>query len=310
MCPPPIPELFSPSRWDRTEALAGDASMRRYSRLSRPGRTAIQVNYPESVRIQLERDLEVLAWCRDRGIRVPDLLAVDLAGGRAILEDLGADDAEAALEATQPNDRLAFCERTLEPLQQLATIDPVDLPAWNPPLDGNRMRWEMAGFELWFIRHYRSQKPSVDLSRWLDDVATRADHHPKRVCHRDYHLNNLLIRKTGEIGVIDIQDILVGPDTYDVVSLVYERAATRLPPGDRLTLLETWAERTGAQTGWRQRAELVRIQRGLKVLGTFARFVVSGQPRYRPWLNELAATLSELLPNTTAPPDVTALLLD
>lgn len=310
MRPPPIPEPFSRSRWDRTEALTGDASTRRYSRLSRSGRTAIQVEYPESVRFQFERDLEVLAWCRDRGIRVPDLLAVDLAGGRAILEDLGADDAEAALEAAPPNDRSALWERTLEPLKQLAKIDPVDLPTWNPPLDGDRMRWELAGFELWFIRHYRSRKPSADLSLWLDDVATRAGRHPKRVCHRDYHLNNLLIRETGEVRVIDIQDILVGPDTYDVVSLIYERAATQLPPGERHNLLETWAESTGAETGWRQRAELVRIQRGLKVLGTFARFVVSGQERYRPWLDGLAATLAELLPNTIAPPDVTAILLD
>lgn len=310
MRPPPIPDLFSPSRWERTEVLTGDASMRRYSRLSRPGCTAIQVVYPASLRVQLERDLEVLAWCRDRGLRVPDLLAVDLAGGRAILEDLGTDDAESVLEAAPPNDRPALFERTLKPLEQLAGIDPVDLPTWNLPLDGDRMRWELAGFELWFIRHYRSRKPPVDLSRWLDDVAAGAGHHPKRVCHRDYHLNNLLIRETGEVGVIDIQDMLVGPDTYDVVSLVYERAASRLPSCERHTLLETWAERTGAQMGWRQRAELVRIQRGLKVLGTFARFVVSGQRRYKPWLDELAATLAEVLQNTTAPADVTGLLID
>ena len=311
MKPPSTPALFSLSSWDRIRALTGDASARGYSRLWKDGRTAILVEYPKAVRLQLERDLEVFAWCRDLGIRVPDLQAVDLAGGRAILEDLGVDDAEIALEATRPEARPALLERMLEPLEQLAKVNPVDLPSWNPPLDGARMRWELAGFELWFIRHYRARGPSADLTRWLDDVATRAARHPTRVCHRDYHLNNLLIRDTGEIGVIDIQDILVGPDTYDAVSLVHERAATRLVGTyERRALLEEWADRTGAQTGWRQRAELVRIQRGLKVLGTFARFVVCGDQRYKPWLDELADTLAEVLSGSGAPPDVTAFLSD
>jgi hypothetical protein len=173
------------------------------------------------------------------------------------------------------------------------------------------MRWELSGFELWFIRHYRSQEPSAELTRWLDDLAGRVADHPRRVCHRDYHLNNLIIQTTGAIGVIDIQDVLVGPDTYDAVSLVHERATPRLlSPAQRRALLEKWADRTGARNGWRQRAELVRIQRGLKVLGTFARFVVSGDARYKPWLDELAATQAKLLSDTAAPPDVTAFLLD
>lgn len=303
--------LFSPSRWDRIDALAGDASVRRYSRLSRPGRTAILVEYPDSVRGRLGRDLDVLSWCRDRGIRVPDVVAVDLSAGRAILEDLGTDDAETALERMSSAERPAFVERALRPLERLAELPPERLPPWNPPLDESRMRWELAGFELWFIRHHRSRNPTVDLSHWLDEVASQVGRHPTRVCHRDFHLNNLIVSTLGDIGVIDIQDILVGPDTYDAVSLVYERAAARLLSVDeQQALLESWAHRTGARAGWRRRAELVRIQRGLKVLGTFARFVVAGDRRYEPWLGELSATLAELLTDAAAPPEATAFLLD
>ncbi|MEX1309683.1 MAG: phosphotransferase [Candidatus Sulfomarinibacteraceae bacterium] len=303
--------LFSPSRWDRIDALAGDASVRRYSRLSRAGRTAILVEYPESVRDRLARDLDVLSWCRDRGIRVPDVVAVDLSGGRAILEDLGTDDAETALGRMSPAERSAFVERALRPLERLAELPPDGLPAWNPPLDEARMRWELAGFELWFIRHHRSRCPSAELSRWLDDVASQVGRHPTRVCHRDYHLNNLLVSAGGDVGVIDIQDILVGPDTYDAVSLVYERSAVRLlSVAEQQAVLEKWALRTGARPGWRRRAELVRIQRGLKVLGTFARFVIAGDRRYEPWLGELSATLAELLAGAAAPPETVAFLLD
>jgi aminoglycoside/choline kinase family phosphotransferase len=303
--------LFSPSRWDRIDALAGDASVRRYSRLSKAGRTAILVDYPESVRGQLTRDLEVLSWCRDRGIRVPGVVAVDLSGGRAILEDLGTDDAEIALDRMSQAERSLLVERALRPLERLAELAPERLPAWNPPLDEARMRWELAGFELWFVRHHRSRSPSAELSLWLDEVASQVGRHPTRVCHRDYHLNNLIVTARGGIGVIDIQDILVGPDTYDAVSLVYERAATRLLSVDeQRALLEKWALRTGARAGWRQRVELVRIQRGLKVLGTFARFVVAGDRRYEPWLGELSATLAELLASAAAPPETVAFLLD
>jgi aminoglycoside/choline kinase family phosphotransferase len=303
--------LFSPSRWDRVDELAGDASVRRYSRLSKAGGSVILVEYPEAVRHRLVRDLEVLSWCRDRGIRVPDVVAVDLPGGLAIVEDLGADDLEASLDGMPRDERSVLAERALRPLERLAELPPDELPPWNPPLDEARMRWELAGFELWFVRHYRSRRPSEELSRWLDEVAVRAGRHPTRVCHRDYHLNNLIVTATGDVGVIDIQDILVGPDTYDAVSLVHERAATRvLSVEGREDLLETWARRTQAPTGWRQRAELLRVQRGLKVLGTFARFVVAGDRRYEPWLDELSATLAELVAGAAAPPGTAAFLLD
>lgn len=201
--------------------------------------------------------------------------------------------------------------RLTEPIVRLGGIPPSVLPSWNPPLDDVRLRWELAGFELWFLQYRKNVAPADVISRWLDDLAADISHHPRRICHRDYHLNNLIVSARGDVGVIDIQDILVGPDTYDAVSLVYERSATRLlSAAEQQAVLEKWALRTGARPGWRQRAELVRIQRGLKVLGTFARFVVAGDRRYEPWLGELSATLAELLAGAAAPPETVAFLLD
>jgi len=304
-----------PSRlaeWRRAEFLTGDASPRRYSRLRKAdGRTAILVEYPLAVRSQLQRDLEVFSWCRGRGLKVPDLLLGDLKTGWALLEDLGSADAEITLEITSAGERRSIFERMLEPLEVLARCEPEDLPPWNPPLDRSRLRWELAGFELWYVRHFRSKTPSTGLARWLDDLATVVENHPVRVCHRDYHLNNLLIQQDGRVGVIDVQDILLGPDTYDVVSLVAERAATRLiSPSERDSVLASWADRTNAEPGWRERAAVVQIQRGLKVLGTFARFTLEGRTDYRHWLTELARDLAAPLGRIGAPPDVTAFLLD
>lgn len=300
------------AEWRRAEPLTGDASPRRYTRLwNAAGRSAILVEYPRAVRSQFRRDLEVFSWCREGGLKVPDILLVDFEAGRALLEDLGPTDVEATLEATPARERKSLLERLLDPLEILARYDPADLPPWNPPLGRERLRWELAGFELWFVRHYRGRAPSPGLHRWLDELAVEVGNHPLRVCHRDFHFNNLLIRDDGGVGVIDIQDILVGPDTYDVVSLVGERAATRLiSMPERLLLLEEWAHRTGAEPGWPERARSVQIQRGLKVLGSFARFTQEGRTEYRRWLMELAGRLAEVLDTAGAPRDVTAFLLD
>lgn len=306
----PTPEPLQPAAWSRTESLTGDASPRRYSRLwAADGRTAILVEYPAAIRSRLADDLDVLRWCRRRGLHVPETVACDLATGRAVLSDLGSVDAEAALEATTIDDRRDLVEAMLHPLEVLAGCSIEELPLWNPPLDRNRLRWELAGFEMWFVRHYRSQAPSAGLGRWLDALAEEVGSHPRRICHRDYHLNNLLIAGDGTIGVIDIQDILVGPDTYDAVSLVAERAATRLLSAtQRNHVLARWAHRTGAESGWPDRAAAVRIQRGLKVLGTFARFTAEGRTEYQRWMIELARDLIEPLEDRGAGDEMLALL--
>jgi aminoglycoside/choline kinase family phosphotransferase len=306
------PKQLHAAGWTRAEPLTGDASVRRYARTwDSDGRTAILVEYPREIRDQLDRDLHVLAWCRHQGLRVPRVLAADTKRGRAVIEDLGTRDAEAMLATLPERDRTSFLRLCLDPLERLARCDPAKLPGWNPPLDRGRLRWELAGFELWYVRHYRSQPPSATLTGWLDDLAAAVARHPVRVCHRDFHLNNLLVRDDGTLGVIDIQDILVGPDTYDAVSLVWERSAFRLVSTDqRERWLGEWAAVTDAAAGWRDRAAVVRLQRGLKVLGTFARFVIAGRGEYRHWLREVADRLIEPLADAGAPQEVRAILLD
>ena len=296
--------------WSRRDALTGDASPRRYSRLwTTDDQTAILVEYPAAIRNRLADDLEVLSWCRGRGLDVPEILGCDLPSGLAVLSDLGSADAEATLEATAPDDRRRLVEEMLQPLEILAGCAVEDLPPWNPPLDRIRLRWELAGFELWYVRHYKSESTSAALGQWLDELAAEVGSHPRRVCHRDYHLNNLLIGRDGSVGVIDIQDVLVGPDTYDAVSLTAERAATRLlTQAQRREILASWAHRTCAEPGWRERAAAVQIERGLKVLGTFARFTLAGRTEYRQWMIDLARDLVEPVERRGADDHTVALL--
>jgi aminoglycoside/choline kinase family phosphotransferase len=298
--------------WVREQDLAGDASSRIYSRLwNREGQTSISVRYSPGESNQLLRDLEVREWCSARGLRVPDLIDRDIESGWAILEDLGEKDAGEVLVAAQRGDRLRLVVEMIAPLSILAQLTPADLPGWNLPLDRHRLRWELAGFELWFLRHRLGIRPSQTIGNWLDDLARRVDSHPKRICHRDYHLNNLFIMRSGEVGVIDYQDLLVGPDCYDAVSLLEERAMPELLDRRQSdTIRERWAAVTSTLPGWQDRWPLVRAQRGLKVIGTFARLAATGVTHYEPWLEDLKRRLAIDLEVVSAPEELVCRLLD
>jgi aminoglycoside/choline kinase family phosphotransferase len=236
------------------------------------------------------------------GLRVPEIFKVDLDQGWAILEDFGDQDADEHLMSVVPARRNRIILDALRPLQLLARTHPLKLPSFNPPLDGGRLRWELAGFELWFVRQRLRRKPTAEVGRWLDRVTTVVGDHPVRICHRDYHLNNLFILDRGEVGVIDFQDLTIGPDTYDIVSLLGERAAPKALAADDLeTARISWAERTSAAPGWRDRWPWVRLQRGLKAIGTFARLSASGADAYDAWLRSLCGDLAADLDAVAAP---------
>jgi aminoglycoside/choline kinase family phosphotransferase len=271
--------VILPKPWIREQTLLGDASSRRYARLwDRHDRTAMLTFYPKSVRGQVSRDLEVRAWCAENGLRVPALLDHDLGEGWAVLEDFGTDDGESALEDAPPGDREELGLQFIAPLVTLAGLQATNLPAWNPPLDRARLRWELAGFELWFLRHHLEMAPSPSVGCWLDELAAAIGGHPHRVCHRDYHLNNLFLLSDGSVGLIDYQDILVGPDTYDAVSLLGERGMPRvLAETKRIQIRESWAADTDAQPG--DRAGASRIGSSFRVGGPSARLVPASTSR-------------------------------
>jgi len=306
------PDLDDGERYVRCEPVASDASSRRYSRLwKRSGDTVILARYSLEDRSLLTRDLEVLRWLSDHGLRVPAILGCDVEVGWATLEDFGPQDSEAVLRGATPDRRRELAELACEPLKTLADLDPGRLPRWNPPLDSRRLRWELAGFELWFVRHLRRAAPRARGAAWLDALATEIGSHPRRVCHRDYHLNNLFLLPSGEVGLIDVQDVLVGPDTYDAVSLMEERAMPGLlDDNDRQRVRDAWAATTGSRHGWQERWLRVRAQRGLKVLGTFARLVVAGCDRYRPWLAAAATDLAHRAAELDMPGEMVDLLVD
>lgn len=296
----------------RVDPIEGDASSRRYARIVLgDGTSVILVQYPADQIDMLERDIIANRWLAQRGVPTPEVFEFNPNQGWALLRDFGPSDAAAELASIEPNRRIEIATRLIGPLVNLAALPVTDLPAWAGRLDEQRLRWELAGFELWFVRALCGRPIEAQLSCWLDDLAVKVASGPQRICHRDYHLNNLYLLGNSEVGVIDAQDLLQGPDTYDAASLLEERDMPELLSSEhRARWLEGWAVRTNAVEGWRERYMHTRIQRALKVIGTFSRLMIGGRDRYQPWLAEVVRRAAAPLESVGAPGALMATLLD
>ncbi len=295
MSPRPVPEELLP--WacralgvaDTPGALrlvAGDASNRRYFRLALAGGDYILAEAPPATENNpaFLRVRELLAAA---GVRVPALFAADLDRGYLLLEDLGDRLLLSALDCRTSDQHYG---RALDILQQMASLDASTLPL--PAYDATLLEEELGRFPAWFAQSLLDCTPAADedrlfaaLSRKLVDSALEQ---PAVLVHRDFHSRNLMLLENGELGVIDFQDAVVGPVTYDLVSLLRD-CYIRWP----VARVREWA------LGYRDRLvaaallepvsdeqflrwfDWMGLQRHIKVLGTFARlFLRDGKPQY------------------------------
>lgn len=229
--------------------------------------------------------VRVAGLMRAAGIHVPDILVCDLAQGFLLLSDLG--DATYLTSLTDDNADELFGDAIDALIRwQLSTADGV-----LPPYDENLLRRELSLFPDWFIaRHLRRQlTPSQDatLAQMFNRIVTANLAQSKVFVHRDYMPRNLMVSKPNP-GVLDFQDAVVGPITYDVVSLFRDAFISwddaRVRAWGRL-----YFDRAGAaglpvvadfDTFWRD-FEWMGLQRHLKVLGIFARIRYrDGKPQY------------------------------
>ena len=286
--------------------LAGDLSARRYARArARDGRTAIVAAYPDALRAQLDRYLAATELCHDAGVRVPAVLAADVPAGLVVLEDLGPrtlwEEAGRGWAALAPYYRAALASA-----RRIAGIPAAAVAALgNPPLDAALLLREVEiTIEVLLLprgllrageEEERLRAALTGLCRHLGRVAPVA-------CHRDYMVRNLLPVGDGEVaavGVIDHQDLRLGPPWYDLASLCND---SLFPPPE---LVEVWLD--GA--GWRPAGgpddyHRAAAQRCLKAAGTFASFAARGEPRHLPLV---APTLGRALAHLERVPEGVAI---
>ena len=288
------------------ELASGDASFRRYFRARVDGASYIVMDAPPEMEdcrpfVRIGRSLATL------GLHVPEIHAEDLDQGFLLLSDLGTrhylDELDSATADRMYGDALSA-------LMVIQACGPV---SGLPPYDEDLLRREMELFREWLVGRQVSLKPSAVEERMLDAtfecLTANALEQPKVCVHRDYHSRNLLVTPSPTPGILDFQDAVVGPVTYDLVSLLRD-CYVAWPR----TRVEGWARgyfELAVQSGvlrdahdqvFKRWFDLMGVQRQLKASGIFARLNIrdgkagflADIPRTLGYILEIAPSYPEL----------------
>lgn len=263
-------------RADTLEQVAGDASFRRYFRVAGDdGITRIIMDAPPEHE-DCRPFLDVTGRLEAAGVHVPQIFAQDLDQGFLLLEDLGdvqyLDRLDRDSAARLYGDALA----ALLAFQASAPSDGL------PPYDEALLRFEMELFREWLCGRHLALALDAQENAMLDTLFTRlvenALEQPQCFVHRDYHSRNLMLTDSHPPGIIDFQDAVRGPITYDLVSLLKD-AYIRWPLEQVDLWVADYAE-LARQSGLINEAQklqfqkwfdLMGLQRHIKVAGIFAR---------------------------------------
>ena len=291
------------------EPASEDASFRRYFRVRTGSRTRIAMDAPPPME-DCRPFVSVLGLLRAAGVNAPALHAADVEQGFLLLDDLGS---RCYLDSIGEESADCLYADAFEALLDMQChIDRSQVP----PFDEHRLRAELELFRQWFLARHLGIELDGIFSLALDDMFAaliRACREQPRVfVHRDYHSRNLMHLDGHNPGVIDFQDAVDGPITYDLVSLLRDVYVSW--PEDRVAgwvdayhdravarrLIETDRER------FRRWFDLTGVQRHLKIAGIFARlWHRDRKPRY---LDDLPLTLAYLAEVSARYPETEAVV--
>lgn len=264
-----------------------DAGFRSYWRIDTAGGTRIVMDSPPHLE-DVRPWLQVHAVLEGGGVRVPQVLAQDAERGFLLLEDLGA---HTYLHALDEGNADALFDAAMT---QLLKLQAIAVPAGFPAYDEALLLRELRLFDEWFLaRHLGVALDDEErdaLARVYAGLVDAALAQPQVLVHRDYMPRNLMpVDGDAEDGpaVIDFQDAVRGPVAYDALSL-FKDAFLSWPEAR----VDTWLDRyharavdagvpVPARARFRRDADLIGVQRHLKVIGIFARLCHrDAKPKY------------------------------
>jgi aminoglycoside/choline kinase family phosphotransferase len=282
--------------------LTGDASDRRYFRIVlREAPSMVLALHPEPFDYESLPFVQVAALMREMPLPVPALIdhADDL--GVLVLQDLGDVTLQAYLGAVQASEHTRLYRQavTFIEIMQRRGSD-LASPAYPPyqiAFDVDKFLWELDFFTRHFVEGFRGEtiEPGMRaaLQQEWDVLARELAGEPRVLCHRDYHSRNLMLT-AGDLYIIDFQDARMGPDTYDLVSLLRDSYVDLADETideliDRFVALKQEAAPEIATITWatdfRRRFDIMALQRNLKALGTFGyQTIVRANPVYMQYI--------------------------
>jgi len=252
--------------------VAGDASNRKYDRLTLDGKTAILMDAPVEKGEDIRPFVAVADHLLNAGLSAPRIIAQDREHGFLILEDLGNDlYARVAIAQPELEDEIyrvaVDCLITLHraaPMPGLGTYD----PETTTPLAALAYDWYL-GESIG-----PNEDAKADFSKAMHDALVQHSKCTVTIL-RDYHAENLLWLPERDgparVGLLDFQDAMIGDPAYDLVSLLMD-ARRDVPPDLADKMIGYYCDQMGlSREGFETRYHVVGAQRNLRILGVFAR---------------------------------------
>ncbi len=285
----------------RRSPLAGDASVRRYQRLTGGPRPAVLMDAPPAA-LDVRPFLEVARWLSELGLSAPEVIAADAALGLVLLEDLG-DDLFSRVVA----------ERALEPCLYETAVDLLAMLHRTPPdpaLPRYDDPWLMREAELlteWYAPALGAAAAADYRAIWRS-LLPAARVGAEGFVYVDYHADNLLWLPAraglARVGLLDFQDARLGPPAYDLVSLLEDARRDVDPDLARAMRDRYLAARPELDAdAFRAAYAVLGAQRNSKILGLFTRLARrDGKPQYLDLLPRVRAHLDHNLRNPLLAP--------
>ena len=298
--------------WGRAtrQLLAGDASNRRYDRLTRSdGATAVFMDAPTDKGENVRPFMHIAEWLGRQGFSAPKIYNADAENGFLLIEDLG-DGLFGKLMVETPEATMNLYVAATDVLIQLHKIASLKLAVCDTD-------WLVDASQLVFDWYASDDSASATFNTLFRPLAQRLDDVPRVVILRDYHAENLLWLPdrdgTAQVGLLDFQDALLGHPAYDLVSILQD-ARRDVAPDIQAAMIARYIDKSGTNAeDFNSAFALLGVQRNLRILGIFARLCLrDGKAHYvdlipRVWayiqrnldhpdLCDLASLIHEALP--------------
>lgn len=276
------------------EMVSGDASFRRYFRFHHNGRSIIAVDAPPEYE-NSRQFVEVAKSYAELGLPVPEIYCFDFDKGFYCQQDFGNVQFSANLNLQTADELYQKALALLPKIQQCTTTNEATLPAFDGPL----LEREFYLFSHWLIEVHLgitlAPEEQANMQKTFGFLSEQFLQQPQVGVHRDYHSRNLMLLDTDTIGVIDFQDAVVGPITYDAVSLL--RDCYQNWPSETVDKwLKQFYQRYYTQYVWqdfKRWFDFTGMQRHIKASGIFARLCHrDGKATY---LKDVPATLKYII---------------
>jgi len=200
------------------QPMKGDASMRRYFRISAMDQSYVVMDAPPSQE-NCYPFVEISAALRKMGLHTPEILHADLFQGFLLLTDFGDTTYLKALTAENADQLYRAALKALSVLQGCRSVEGYIVP----PFTADFMWQEWAWYKEWMLNGLLGLSLPLaekDLDACYGQLVESAVNQPQVFMHRDFHSANLMALPDGNVGILDFQDAFIGPVTYDLVSLL------------------------------------------------------------------------------------------